>query len=388
MNLKIVPEKKYSYKDIDIQEFIKLTRVPDKNSKQEKSLVEALKQVNKKRILTENTMLDISIKNVDKVVTNDSKIKAFLSTEYRVEEKFDGTKLTLWRNDAPWDEDYEKNWVVAYKNQILYGSEFEDVDLEKVKKHSIGIFQYALVHDHLKKVHKNTKSFPENTEVFIEFIQNKPTTTRDYKNKHGLYIIAHSPATGEIEGGMLKTKATGFYQDKVEEFSRMLSLNLPPVVFEGKLDNVSNITKGIKNAKLKAVWDKNKTNYKANPYDTIKQTFLEFESTLGGKTEGVVLHASNGDIFKFVQDDQYDKNVRFARKMKYQADPAIEKEYWSTIKELSTELLKDMNYSLNKLSYQDMLKVFSKKVNSMTDKEIEKKFKFKFDAMKAEGKMK
>ncbi len=354
-------------------------------------LLEQLSHLNFQRkndnYLVEKAMLDISIINADKVATNDSKIKAFLGDTYKVEEKFDGTKLTLWRNDAPWDEDYEKNWVVAFKNQILYGGEFESVDLDKVKKHSVGISQYAFMHKHMEKIHKDTKSFPKNTEIFIEFIQNKLTTTRDYENKHGLYIIAHSPATGEIEGGMLKTRATGFFQDKVKKFSKDLDLNLPPVVFEGKLDSIANITKGIMNSKLKAAWNKNKDNYDENPYETVKQTFLEFESVLGGKTEGVVLHADDGKIFKSLQSDQHDKGVRFAKKMRYQADPAIETEYWNTIKELGVELLKDVDYSLDKLSYQDILKAFSKEVNGMSDREIEKRFKFKFDAMKSEGKM-
>lgn len=355
-------------------------------------LIEHLSMVNNNnqnnKIITEKAMLDISIQNADKVATNDTKIKAFLSDDYKVEEKFDGTKLTLWRNDEDWNPDYQKNWVIAFKNQILYGGEFEYVDRDKVKKHSVGISQYAFIHDHMKKIHKDTKSFPKNTEIFIEFIQNKLTTTRDYENKHGLYIIAHSPASGEIEGGMLKTKATGFFQDKVEQYSKMLELNLPPVVFEGKLDSVSNITSGILNDKLKKAWNKNKDSYDENPYQTVKQTFLEFESVLGGKTEGVVLHSKSGKIYKFLQDDQHDKDVRFAKKMRYQANQDVEKEYWTKIKEMTGEILKDMDYNFDKLSYQDILKEFSKKVNELSDSEIERIFDNKFFAMRMEGKMK
>lgn len=339
------------------------------------------------KILNEKQMLDISIVNADKVVTNDTKIKAFLSDTYKVEEKFDGTKLTLWRNDTDWDSDYEKNWVVAFKNQILYGGEFESTDREKTKKHSVGISQYAFIHDHMKKVHKDTKSFPKNTEIFIEFIQNKLTTTRDYENKHGLYIIAHSPATGEIEGGMLKTRARGFFQDKIKQYSKDLNLNLPPVVFQGKLNSVGAITKGIQNDKLKKAWDKNKANYDTDPYQTVKDTFLEFESVLGGKTEGVVLHSASGKIFKFLQSDQHDKSVRFAKKMRYQADPETEKKYWTEIKALVSEILKDLNYDFDKLSYQEILKEFGKVINGLSDAEIQQRFLFKFNAMSREGKM-
>jgi len=335
------------------------------------------------RVLLEKEMLDISIENADTVKNKE----AFLSDEYSIEEKFDGTKLSLWRNGEDWDENYTKNWVVAFKNQILYGEEFESTDRESTKKHSVGVSQYAFVHDHLKQIHKGTKSISKNTEFFIEFIQNKLTTTRDYENKHGLYLIAYSPASGEIEGGMLKTKPTGFFQEKNAQFSKMLSLNLPPVVFEGKLDSVANITSGIKNPKLKKAWDDNKDGYEADPYGTVKKTFLDFESELGGKTEGVVLHSKAGKIYKFLQSDQHDKDVRFDKKLRYQASPEVEKQYWELINSTGADILQKMDYDFNKLSYPDILKSYSAAVNSIPDAELEKLFAFKFDAMREEGKM-
>lgn len=346
-------------------------------------ILEELKRISTLKSLFEKDMLDISIENADKIKDK----SAFLNKHYKVEEKFDGTKATIWRNGEDWDENYEKNWVVAFKNQILFGGEFESTDREKTKKHSVGISQYAFIHDHIKSIHNKTKSFPKNTEVFVEFIQNKLTTTRDYENKHGLYIIAYSPSTGEISGGMLKTKPTGFFQDKVEEYSKMLNLNLPPVVFEGKLDSVSSITKGIKNDKLQKAWNEFKNEYEINPYETVKKTFLEFESELGGKTEGVVLHADDGNIYKFLQSDQHDKDVRFEKKLKYQSDPKIEKTYWETINKFSKKILTNMNYDFSKLSYQDILTEYGKIINNMSDNDIKTIFKFKFDAMKIEGKM-
>ncbi len=350
-------------------------------------LLEHLKKVNRantvNELLVEKEMLDISIENADKIKNKD----AFLKDTYRVEEKFDGTKLTLWRNGEDWDADYEKNWVVAFKNQILYGAEFESTDREKTKKHSVGISQYAFIHDHMKKIHSGTKSFPKNTEVFVEFIQNKLTTTRDYENKHGLYIIAYSPASGEIEGGMLKTRPSGFFQDKIEEYSKTLELNLPPVVFEGKLDSVAAITKGIKNDKLKKAWDEFKGGYETDPYGTVKKTFLEFESVLGGKTEGVVLHGESGKIYKFLQDDQHDKDVRFSKKEKYQANRDVEGQYWAKIKEIDDQIRKTMSYNYDKLTYQQILNDYSKIINSLSDEYLETVFKFKFDAMRDEGKM-
>lgn len=351
-------------------------------------LLENLSKVNesnkRSQLLLEKEMLDISILNADKLKNHDE----FLNNTYTVTEKFDGTKLTVWRNDEDWNTDYTKNWVVSFKNQILYSEEFHSTDREKTKKHSVGISQYAFVHDHLKSIHNKTKSFPKNTEIFIEFIQNKLTTTRDYENKHGLYIIASSPATGEITGGMLKTKPSGFFQDKVEELSTILELNIPPVVFEGSFNSVSSFENGIKNTKLMNSFKEYKDEFDSNPYETVKKIFLDFESTLGGKTEGVVLQTESGRMYKFVQDDQYDKDLRFSKKLKYQASPEIETQYWETIKEVVNDTLIGLDYSFDKLSYQDILKTFSNTINNMDENEIEKRFKFKFDAMLNDGKMK
>lgn len=297
------------------------------------------------------------------------------------------TKLTLWRNEAPWNADYTKNWVVSFKNQIQYGPEFQSVDREKVKKHSVGISQYAFVHDHLKTVHKGTKSFPKNTELFVEFIQNKLTTTRDYKNKHGLYLIAYSPAKGEITGGMLKTKPSGFFQDKVSEYADIMKFNTPPTVFAGKLSSASEIESGILNDALKNSWKKYKTEYTTNPYESIKSMFLDFESSLGGKTEGVVLHSTQGKIFKFVQSDQYDKKLRGSKKEKYQAGRDVEEKYWEVISALSDGIIQKLNYNFEKLSYEDILKSYSVVVNGLTDDVLEETFAFKLDAMRNEGKM-
>jgi hypothetical protein len=46
-------------------------------------------------------MLDISIPNADKVFAN--KEHEMFQSEYVIEEKMDGVKLTLFRNDKPYD---------------------------------------------------------------------------------------------------------------------------------------------------------------------------------------------------------------------------------------------------------------------------------------------
>lgn len=344
-------------------------------------LSNTLKKVNnenkKLKYLAEKEMLDISIENADKI-----KNKAdFLKKTFKVEEKFDGTKLSIWRNNNEWHSDYTKNWVISFKNQILFKDEFEYTNRENTKKFSVGISQYAFIHDHLKKIHSVTKDIPVNTEFFIEFIQNKLTTTRNYNNKHGMYLIASSPASAKIEGGIIKSTPVGFFQDKNDYYATMLGLNLPPIIFEGTLDSVNNITRGIKLPTLEKVWNSYKSDYDTKPYESIKQLFLNFESTLGGIPEGVVMYSSDGDIYKFVQDDQYSKDIRFLKRDKYQADVLTENKYWSEIHTFIDDKLIDDTYKINSVDYNKMLNNLNKTINLLTDDQLEKIFKFKIDAM-------
>jgi hypothetical protein len=330
---------------------------------------------------------NLPIENADKV---DNKELWLLDT-YTVSEKIDGIKLILFRNSEKWVDDYSKNWIVSYKHQILYGNEFKSVDRDKTKKYSVGISQYAFIFDHLESVHKKTKSIPPNTEIFCEFVQNKLTTTRDYKNKHGIFIIGYAPASYEVAGGMLKTKRKHGYILNgaiLEKYAAKLSLKLPPVLFEGSLGSVDDITKGIANTALKKIWNNNESDYESQPYETVKKTFLELDSSLGGKSEGVVLINSDGKKFKFVQSDQYNKSVRYARKVPYQSDnPDIESQYWGKIKTVSNNILKEMDYDLNHLLYEDVLNTYHTEINNLTDAEIMKMFSSKFKALQDEGKI-
>jgi hypothetical protein len=66
----------------------------------------------------------------------------------------------------------------------------------------------------------------------------------------------------------------------------------------------------------------------------------------------------------------------------------IENKYWEEIKNISDQILKDMDYNFDELMYQKILNNYSKIINNLSDDEIIKKFKFKFDAMKREGRIK
>jgi hypothetical protein len=61
-------------------------------------------------------MIDLSIRTVRKACSISCTRDALMKRRVVIREKFDGTKLTLYRNDVPWDKDYTKNWIVSYKD--------------------------------------------------------------------------------------------------------------------------------------------------------------------------------------------------------------------------------------------------------------------------------
>jgi len=312
-------------------------------------------------------MLDISITNVDKAVADSkknpvpAKIQKLLSLDVTVTQKFDGVKLTLWRNNQPYDpNDYSKNWVVAYKNRIMFPEDFETIDREKIKTKSTSVSQYALVHDHLEENHKNLKMIPEETEMFVEFIMNKPTTTRDYEKYHAMVLLAYAPSKAVIEGGMIRTAPQGFNQDRVDEYAAALSMMTPPQIFKGKLNSHSEIRKGIESEELLNAYEQHKDQMDfqdwLQTFEAIKEMFRSVQSPFGGKEEGVVLLSDDGNFFKILQTDQHDKEVRMQKKMKWKADDEEqENQYWAEVNSLAKKIagkLKDgsINQKLKQFS--------------------------------------
>lgn len=263
-------------------------------------------------------MLDISILNIDKVPL--ARFKQLLDIPVVVEEKFDGTKISIVRSDTPFDStDFNKNWIVAYKNSILYPEETNAANDQEIQQHSIGSAQYKVIFDKLKANHKNTKSIPPNTEIFMEFIQRKPTLSRSYVKMNDVFVLASSPTTYTIKGGKIFTTSSGFDTSKRTEYAQMLGMKTPPVLFKGKLSEIG------------------------NDLESVKQHFIKQESTLGGKGEGVVLTFSDGTIIKIVQPDQYDKAMRGAIKAKFAPVDSIK--YWEAVRKIAFDLMKDVNPS-------------------------------------------
>jgi len=294
-----------------------------------------------------NDKLDISIKDIGKVFKTTEKISGLLDTKVEITEKTDGTKLNIIRNDKPFDAtNYQNNWIVSYKNNIIYPTEFTNVSDKDMKSNAIGTSQYKIVHDHLKRVHSNTKSIPPNTEFFIEFLMNKPTLTRDYTFKHGMVLLAYSPTTVMAKHGKIRTEPTSFNIENRDEFAKVLKMNVPKVVFSGTFKQLAK-SNGSPEEQL----------------EEIKQKLLGIESEFGGKTEGVVIELPDGSLYKFLQDDQHDKETRMQRKRKYMGDPEEETKYWGEVR----QLVKPLIAKLPKTKVQNSLHKLSKFVYGLKE---------------------
>ncbi len=280
-------------------------------------------------------MLDISIKSVDKAITSKKKASDFVRTPFRVLEKIDGTKLTLIRNDEPFNpEDYTKNWIVSYKGRIIYPTEFNRLvgRHDEIKSYSLGTAQYKFVHDHLKKVHPKTGRIPHNTEFFVEFVQNKPTVTRDYNVKHGLFLVGFGPADYAISRGHIFS--TGSFGDQMLmlHYREVLQLESFKPLFEGNFSSPDEILKGCIDDDIRSAFYLrfSETNFSdpLSVLDLVTHVFSRFKSSLGGPAEGVVLQSldENNSLFKILAPDQHSKEVRSLKKARFVSESETDEE--------------------------------------------------------------
>lgn len=313
-----------------------------------------------------NNYLNISIKNVDKVVKDEKTASELINQEVTIYGKYDGTKLSLLRTDAVWDEtQWWKMFIVSYKGNVIYGTEYADIadgtDLNK----TVGVSQYKSVIDHVSENFKDWKSIPKNTEFFVEFLMNKPTLTRKYTKLRQLILIGYSPVSSfSITNGRIHIKTNGLIMEDREKYAKIMGLNLPELIFEGKL---SEMPKGL-NSRAKDYYKDFENSFKGLPADEYwslaKNFFAQLPSLYGSaKEEGVVIQLSkamgNTNILKIVQDDQYDKELRFKIKQQYKMEVADEDEYWRKVRSSSSEIIGKLNL---KQKFAKILKELSKEV--------------------------
>lgn len=280
-----------------------------------------------------NNQLDISIKSVEKYLTNRSKIEDFFTKEVTITQKTDGVKLTVLKVN---NNGNLNDYIFSYKGNILYPGEFNYLTTEEIAKYSIGASQFQFVFNHFRSLGKN--EIPINTELFIEFLMNKPTLMSNYSTPHKMVLIAHSPCKYDMSFGKLNTIST-FQEEKVQNYADELKLDTPRLLFKGVLNNFK---EGIKDKELLKNYSES---LDLTKIENIKQLFLSVHSYYGGQEEGVVLSYDNIKL-KFVQDYQHSKEERLKVKMKYKEDDFEEEsKYWESINNTVQELIKDIPVS-------------------------------------------
>ena len=308
------------------------------------------------------SFLDIHIKEADKVLTTDKKIEEFLlGGPYRIEEKTDGVKLTIIRNDRDYVDDYKENWIVAYKNYILYPFEHQTVDDKDIANESYGNSQYKFIHNALKKAHKNLEFVPKNTEFFLEYLMNKPTLTRQY-SKHAIILLAHSPTTYKINNGKVFSNPIDFIQrDELNKrFTKETGFQEPTIIFSGmlfdsdfKFQNKNIINSGLKYIYLrnkKFITDAGEERNINKLFELISKMFTTYQSSFGSdQIEGSVFYdLENKTWLKFIFHDQYDDKKRHEVKEKLLGTEEEQKKYFSEIDKKANELIKDNKWIENR----------------------------------------
>lgn len=305
------------------------------------------------KVVNEAEYLNISIKNVDKVI-KDKNIAELLDQNVTVYGKYDGTKLSILRTDKTWNE--EKWWemfIVSYKGNVLYGTEYADsTDDPKELDSTVGVSQYKSIFNHISKYYKGWKSLPTNHEFFFEFLMNKPTLTRSYTKLRELVLIGYAPVSSYKENhGKISTKPQGFIMEGREVFAKIFKVNLPETLFKGKLRDLPN---GL-SERAKETYANFDQLIKGSVTDSeywnfCKAFFLDIPSLYGSpKEEGVVIHLErpigSANILKIMQSDQYDKTVRGNKKNQFKMEYESENQYWINIRAKASEIIGEVDYT-------------------------------------------
>jgi len=319
------------------------------------------------KVLNEAEYLNISIKNVDKVI-KEKNVSDLLDQEVTVFGKYDGTKLSILRTDKPWNDDkWWEMFIVGYKGNVLYGTEYADsTDDSGELDATVGVSQYKSIFTHIQKYYKGWKSLPLKTEFFFEFLMNKPTLTRSYTKLREMILIGYAPVSGYKENhGKISTSPQGFIMDGREAYAKTFKVNLPEVLFDGKLRTLPNGL-GQRAKETYANFDQliKGSMTDSEYWNFCKAFFLDIPSLYGSpKEEGVVIHLSSNigsaNILKIMQADQYDKSVRGEKKAQYKMDFESEDAYWVLIRAKASSIVDEVDYT--KPLYK-VLKVVSKKV--------------------------
>ena len=315
---------------------------------------------------------DISIEDLKKVMVrpdaspraraNDiKKAQAFLDDpNIKIVEKIDGTKLTLLRRNNAFDpENYSKNWYIAYKGNVIYPGEARGLAQreEEVRAGSSGTAQYSLVHSHLARVHRSTEAIPPGTEFFLEFVQRKPTISREYPQKHGIFLTLFGPSRYKVTGTHLVSNISPENDEaKLEEYARLLGVQTYPVLFDGDLSSLQSLKSGVRSrsierraadldSKLREAYNDSGPDRPLKIVSAVYDLFSDFDTSLSTETErspaeGSVFRTSaTRALYKALRFDQHDIEHRQAIKQKFRAaNPEDEQAYWGGIVAIAREI--------------------------------------------------
>lgn len=301
--------------------------------------------------------IDISILNASKYLTSQTRKEAFIYDKVKVEEKYDGTKVTIVHIDKTGD--YKQDFIVSYKSNIIYPDEFEYTVKSKIRSESISNSQFTYIFDILKKC--DSTSLPLNYEFFVEFLMKTPTSQHKYK-RIGAVLLAYSPCSYEVKFGRLFTKPKGFYTDSRELYAKKLGFDYPRTIFEG---NFANFERGIKSQELNDIFRTYKNILKIENIDLyiqqISEMLLKMESRYGGNPEGYVL-TYPGFLLKIQQPYQADSKLRGETRSPYEGDPDTENAYWINVRLAALNIIGASNIkgSLNEIlqKYGEALKKY------------------------------
>jgi phosphopantetheine adenylyltransferase len=271
--------------------------------------------------------LDLSIKQIDE--TQFDKIK---HENIKIFEKYDGTKLNVYKHND--------RIIVSYKNEILFEKEFISIEENNIKK-SYDRSQYKKVFEIINRHIEFLKNIDNDTELFFEFIQKKPTLTRMYKKYHDIIFLKATKS--KIE----KTTDRIFSEPQNEIQFKHNPFKTPKLLFEGQLNEFANFNK-------------------------FKEHFLNIESEFGNKVEGIIIKNDNL-LFKLTQENQYNKEFRNQIKsLFFLNEYEKEKEYWQQIYKESENIIK--NKIVNEKNYESILSETVKEIYNIENSVLSDKF--------------
>jgi cytidyltransferase-like protein len=265
---------------------------------------------------------NVSIKNLEDFPPD--KIKEILNDTIKIEEKFDGVKVFLIRNSSPYSSDYRDNWIVSYKDEIIYPDEYKDWDDESIKKYSTGYSQFLFVHKKLEYIHENFgKEIECNIAYFCEYLMRKPSIVTQYPldKLHSLIGL-----------GSFKFDSVQDYFGKVR-FINQTEISLHTFYITNIINTPEDLTDHFNSIMEKRLHNLPEWTFSYKVFLN-KGECLHYDIKKWIKdnnAEGIITTDSKGNKYKLVNDNQYNKEIRKQYRDSFKMSPDLEHHYWNTI---------------------------------------------------------